>query len=201
MKRFVLLMFCTINIFVIGLSQNRSISTGVSLFGIKDNNPYGGGVYLGYEYRMLKFAFLAVEARLSAGKLSGDGLYETNPVKVWDYFVDYFMVGVIPRFYFRLSDEFEIFADTETGFALIKGKTFFSETNDRKPTKQFNYHYYSIKAGIIATVSEKIRVSFAAGYFPMDITDLVNSNLPAVAYRFRKQTIDISTSFSLHIIL
>lgn len=180
-------------------SQKNSLNAGITLLGVKDNNPYGGGVHLGYEYRIPKLNFLAVEARLSAGKLIGDGLYQVNPIKEWNYSADYFMAGIIPRFYYCLSDDLFLFIDTEIGVALLKGKTFFSDVSNWKATKPYNNNYYAIKVGIIAPINQKISISLALGYMSMDIADLMNSSISGVSYRFKKQTIDFGTSFSLHV--
>ena len=182
-------------------AQSNSLNVGITLLGLKDNNPYGGGVHLGYEYHIPKLNFLAVEARLNAGKLLGDGLYQVNPIKEWNYSADYFMAGIIPRFYYCLSDDLYLFLDTEIGVARLKGKTFFSEERNWKATKSFNYNYYAIKVGIIAPINEKLKISLALGYMSIDIADLMNSNLSTASYHFKKQTIDFGTSFSLHVIL
>lgn len=199
-KRSILFAFIVLNA-SIGFSQKNSLNAGITLLGIKDKNPYGGGVHLGYEYHIPKLNFLAVEARLSAGKLMGDGLSQVNPLKEWDYSADYFMAGIIPRFYYSLSDDLYLFLDTEIGVARMTGKTFFSGENNWKATKPFNYNYYAIKVGIIAPITDKLKISLALGYMSMDISDLMNSKLSYINYRFKNQTIDIGTSFSLHVIL
>lgn len=199
-KRSILLAYIVLSTNIV-LSQKNSLNAGITLFGVKDKNPYGGGVHLGYEYHIPKLNFLAVEARLSAGKLMGDGLYQLNPIKEWNYSADYFMAGIIPRFYYCLSDDLYLFLDTEFGVARMIGKTSFSEENQWKSTKPFNYNYYAIKVGIIAPINEKLNISLALGYMSIDIADLMNSNLSTVSYHFKKQTIDFGTSFSLHVIL
>src|SRR5699024_2144035 len=122
------IVLATIDLYTsIVFSQKNSLNAGITLLGVKDKNPYGEGVHLGYEYRIPKLRFLAVEARLSAGKLMGDGLYQLNPIKEWNYSADYFMAGIIPRFYYCLSDDLYLFLDTEIGVARLSGKTFFLE--------------------------------------------------------------------------
>jgi hypothetical protein len=184
-----------------GFSQNSSLNVGFSFLGIKDSNPYGGGLHMGYEYQIPKVDFFALEARVGAGFLLGDGLYQTNPIREWDYKANYLMVGVIPRFYYRVAEELYLFLDPEIGLARISGTTYFQEQNRWDKTKTFNYQYYGLKVGVKVPISEKLNLSLSVGYLSMDITDLMNSNLSTISYRFKKQTLDFGTSFTFHVVL
>lgn len=184
-----------------GFSQNSSLNVGFSFLGIKDTNPYGGGLHMGYEYKIPKVDFFALEARVGAGFLMGDGLYQTNPIREWDYKANYLMVGVIPRFYYRVAEELYLFLDPEIGLARISGSTYFQEQNRWDKTKTFNYQYYGLKVGVKVPISEKLNLSLSVGYMSMDITDLMNSNLSTISYRFKEQTINFETSFTFHVVL
>jgi hypothetical protein len=182
-------------------SQQNSLNLGIALLSVKDKDPYGGGILVGYEYHIPKIKFLAVEARINAGKLIGNGLYSASPIKEWNYNVDYFMAGIIPRFYYGISEDINLFLDTEVGVSAMMGKTLFSEQNNWNATNSFASYYYSVKVGIQAPINDKMKISFSLGYMSMDIANMLNSRLSTINYRFKNQTIDIGTLFILHVIL
>ncbi len=184
-----------------GFSQNSSLNVGFTLLGIKDRNPTGGGLHLGYEYQIPKIDFFALEARVGAGYLLGDGLYQTNPIREWDYKANYIMIGIIPRFYYCVAEDLYLFIDPEIGVARISGSTYFEEQNRWNKTKTFNYQYYGLRVGVKIPINDKLNLSLSLGYMSMDIADLMNSNLSTISYRFKKQTIDFGTSFTFHVVL
>ncbi len=198
MKRYLLLIFFIVYAIIV-FSENNSLNAGIFLLGIKNYNPYGGGVHIGYEYHVPKLSFIAFETRINVGKLLGEGLYGVNPIKEWSYVADYFMAGIIPRLYFHLADDLYLFTDTEIGLARITAKTFFSEDNNWEITKPFKYSYYTLRAGLISAISDNLKISLTFGYVSLDITDLINSNLPSINYRFKNQKIDVFTSFTFHV--
>ena len=111
------------------------------------------------------------------------------------------MVGIIPRFYYCIAEDLFLFLDPEIGLARISGSTYFDGQNSWNKTKTFNYQYYGLKLGVKVPINDKLNLSLSVGYLSMDISDLMNSNLTTISYRFKKQTVDLGTSFTFHVVL
>src|SRR5665647_209961 len=200
MKRY-LLLGCIVLSISSTFSQKNSINAGFDLLGVKSSRPFGAGFHLGYEFAIPKVNFLALEARIGVGMLGSDGIYNTDPIQKWNYKVNYFRAGVCPRFYSKMADDIELFLDPEIGVARLFGKTYFTEQKKWNPTKTFDYNYYSIRVGAAVPITDKLKLSVAFGYSSLDITNLMNSKLSTINYRFKDQTVDFDTAFTLHIIL
>jgi len=201
MKRYLLLGFFVLNTSII-LSQKSSLNAGFDLLGLKDQTPYGAGFRLGYEFAIPKINFFTLEARISAGKLMNDGLYQVEPnLKEWCCDASYFRVGVCPRFYYRMANDIDLFLDPEIGVARLSGETYFSEQKKWNQTKTFDTYYYSIRIGLAVPLTDKLKLSLAFGYSSLDITNMMNSKLSTINYRFKSQAVDFDTAFTLHVIL
>ncbi len=199
MKRY-LLLGCIVLSISNTFSQKNSLNAGFDLLGIKSSTPFGAGFHLGYEFAIPKINFMALEARIGAGVLARDGLYHSEPIYEWNYKVNYLRLGICPRFYYRMADDIDLFLDPEIGVARLSGKTYFSEQKKWNPTKTFDYNYYSIRVGAAVPITDKLKLSVAFGYSSLDITNLMNSKLSTINYRFKDQVLDIDTSITLHII-
>ena len=200
MKRY-LLLGCIALITSFAFSQKSSLNVGLTVLGVTDSSPLAGGIHLGYELAIPKIHFLAIEARLGLGKIAGDGLYQRSPNKEWNYTGNYCMLGICPRFYYRLPNDLDLFLDTEMGIARMSGETYFAEQKTWNPTKTLDNNYYSIRVGAAVPITDKVKLSAALGYSSLDITNLMNSKLSTINYRFKDQTVSYDTSFTLHIIL
>jgi len=200
MKRNLLLGLLILNMCTV-FSQKSSVNVGLTLLGVKDFSPFGGGIHFGYELAIPKVKFLAVEARLGIGKLVGDGLYQRSPNKEWNYSANYYMAGISPRGYYRLTCGLDLFLETEVGIARMSGETYFAEQNTWNPTKTVDNNYYSIRIGAVVPITEKMKLSLAFGYSSLDITNMLNSKLSTINYRFSNQVANFHTSATFHIIL
>lgn len=155
---------------------------------VEDTGPFGLLLSAGYDFSPFpKKSFFSIEPRIAGGALGGKKHEGILDEQVYKYIGGCYSLGVIPKFYIPLfEDEIDLFLENEFSFMSTFLTIYDYNVKTGRGEKNLFSFYYSCRAGALFHL-KKADVSCWLGFTTLNITEILNRNLPVGRHRFSEQ--------------